>query len=261
MAKLKKYEQVEMFLSDLLEQEGFGLKELEALTCKDIAEAKALEGIGDRTISNALIAFKEKQGIELPERRATKKKLVEDYLTRLLESGEISQEALIKLSYADLKDVEELASVGKTTVTTALTEFKLNNDPEAFELGVLDFLAQERSSLVQEKTEKVEVNSVVVKEVRLETKPPILPLKNELNPDHVLTLKQMISEFQTSKISEEEVKAYELRELKHALHFVGINPSKIVRLYWEDISRDFMNRKILSGKSAAASQLQVSSSV
>jgi hypothetical protein len=322
MPILKKCEQVEIFLRNLLQQDGFGLKELEALNYKKIVNARELEGIGERTISNVLLAFKEKQGIEIPEKRATKKRQVEDYLTDLLESGKISRRNLLRLRYNDLRDTEELANVGKTTIACTLVQFKRKNETKSFELGVLDFLAQEKSSSSQEPAEVekvaevvpvmetqpvVETGSVIetqpvmetgsvietqpvmetgfvietqpavearpvtetqpavearsVRETRpvMETRSLTPPVKTELDQDHVVTLKQMISEFQAQKISEEEMRAYELRELKYALHFVGISPSKIVRLYWEDISRDFMNRKILSGKAAVSSQLQLSS--
>ncbi|MCG8336678.1 MAG: hypothetical protein MJE63_19395 [Proteobacteria bacterium] len=251
MAKLKKYQQVELYLSKLLQRGDFGLKELEALNYRDICDAEELEGIGDRTVSNVLTAYKIKKGIQLPEKRTTKKQMVEDYLTRLLDSGRISQRELHQLSYNDLKDVQELAEVGKTTITCTLAEFKQNNDKDSFEMGVLDFLAQEKSG-EKEENEAVEMTTSMVAQNSIHN-------DVTLDNDNIRLIKKMINEFKQLKSNDEERKLFELRELKHALHFVGINPSKIVRLYWEDISKDFMHRKILSGKSPVPTEMQVSS--
>lgn len=256
MAKLKKYQQVELYLSKLLQRDDFGLKELEALNYRDICDAEELNGIGDRTVSNVLTAFKIKKGIKLPEKKITKKQMVEDYLTRLLDNGRISQRELHQLSYNDLKDVQELTEVGKTTLTCTLAEFKQANDKDSFEMGVLDFLAQEKST--QEEGRETEESEA------MEMATPMLSrnaVHNDvtLDNDNIRLIKKMINEFKQLKNNDEERKLYELRELKHALHFVGINPSKIVRLYWEDVSKDFMHRKILSGKSPAPTEMQVSS--
>ena len=69
----------------------------------------------------------------------------------------------------------------------------------------------------------------------------------------------MINEFANMQLIDEEKKMFELRELKHALHYVGINPKKIVHQYWEDISKDFRNQKILSGKAANPDDFKVTS--
>ncbi len=255
MGKLKKYQQVELYLGKLLQRDDFGLRELEALNYKDICEAEELSGIGDRTISNVLIAYKMKKGIKLPEKKTTKKQMVEDYLNRLLNNGRISQKDLHQLSYHDLKDVQELIEVGKTTITCTLTAFKKNNDKDSFEMGVLDFLAKEKSNREECKAEKQEV---------AETATPVVSpngVHNDvtLDNDNIRLIKKMINEFKQIKNNDEEKKLFELRELKHALHFVGINPSKIVRLYWEDVSKDFMHRKILSGKAPVATEMHVGS--
>jgi hypothetical protein len=255
MAKIKKYQQVEMYLNKLLQRVDFTIQDLETLNYRDITDAMELEGIGDRTISNVLTAYKIKKGIKLPDKKITKRQIVEDYLTQLLDNGTLSQSELQQLCYADLKDIEDLADVGKTTITCTLAEFKKNNDKDSFEMGVLDFLAQEKSDTEVEEETYIPDEQIAPMVASTSLNSNELPLDDE----NVQLIKKMINEFKQLKHNDEEKKVYELRELKHALHFVGINPSKIVRLYWEDISKDFMHRKILSGKSQYSSDIRVSS--
>lgn len=250
MTKLKKCQRVEVFLNKLLERDDFELGDLEALNYRDINQASELEGIGDRTISNVLNAYKSRKGINKPENIVTKKQKVENYLSELLESGAMTFNEILRLGYNDLKDEEDLADIGKTTITCALAEFKQNNDVDVFEQGVLEFLASEKKEPVHSTPAS---QSRTVYAANRPDPGKVLHLQG----DNVKLIKRMINEFKQLKAADEERKKYELRELKHALHFVGIDPSKIVRLYWEDLSKDFMNRKILAGSSAPSSSLNV----
>lgn len=251
MTKLKKCQRVEMYLNRLMQQESFHLSDLETLKHKDICDVRELEGIGERTISNVLNDFKEQKGIQRPKDQVTKKQKVEIYLTDLLESGEKTLNELLQLGYNDIKDVEELEAVGKTTITCALAEFKQNNDSQTFEKGVLDFLAAEKSD-TNESFQHYNGVAAMSANARKSSDHSL-----NLDGSNVKLIKRMISEFSHLKEADEERKRYELRELKHALHFVGIDPSKIVRLYWEDVSKDFMNRKILAGSGATPADVQI----
>ena len=76
--------------------------------------------------------------------------------------------------------------------------------------------------------------------------------------ENIKWIRKMIHEFEKRQSVDEEKKLFELRELKHALHFVGINPQTIVHKYWEVVSKDFMNQKILSNKSVNNADFKVS---
>ncbi len=245
MKKLKKCQRVESYLNKLLLRDGFGLEELDRLKHTSIVGAGALEGIGDRTISNVLNEFKIKKGLESRKKKKIKKEIVEDYLDGKLEKGEISLSQLLILKYNDIKDAKELEDVGKTTVTCALGEYKKKHDKKTFERGVLDFLSLEK-----------EVSKRKHLKVQNDAMDTVLPTpewkgKQFINEDIEL-IRKMITEYKSKRSFGDEKQVYELRELKHALNYVGINPTKLVRLYWEDISKDFMNQKIFSGKMPVA---------
>jgi hypothetical protein len=253
MEKLKKSERVENYLEKLLEQEDFGLTQLESTKYKDFIDVNELKGIGDRTISNALNHFKAAKGIRPDKRKVTKKQLVEDYLTELRKSGQISHSELQSLRYENIKDEKELSGVGKTTLTCALAEFKKKHNKNNFEKGILDFLANEK---VTTDDHPGIANSITISAPTAEL---ICTHDFLLNIENIKWIKKMIQDFEKRATVDEEKQVFELRELKHALHFVGINPKKIIRKYWEDVSKDFMNQKILSGNTVKASEFQVKS--
>ncbi len=253
MERLKKSERVQNYLEQLLEQDNFGLEELEALKYKDILNAKELKGIGDRTISNTLNQFKEAKGIKPNKRKVTKKKIVEDYLDELWETGKVLQGDLQGLRYDGLKDKPELSGVGKTTLTCALAEFKKKHNKKTFEKGILDFLAREKET-IDDQPDADDSSA---------SNSPALELMQSheflMNIENIRWIKKMIREFEKKQTLDEEKQVYELRELKHALNFVGINPQKIVRKYWEDVSKDFMNKKVLSGNIPGSEEVKLKS--
>ncbi len=59
--------------------------------------------------------------------------------------------------------------------------------------------------------------------------------------EEIELIRKMIVEFKNDKNFGKAKQAYELRELKHALKYVGINPHKLIRLYWKDVSKNFEN--------------------
>lgn len=242
MKKLKKYQRVENYLHKLMLRHDFDLEDLEALHYRDICEVEELEGIGDRTISNILTDFKEKNGLEPQKVQMTKKQRVEEYLSDKLESGEMTVHDLLRLSYNDLKKIKELADVGKTTLTCTLSSFKHSYTNESFENGVLDFLSKDsgtvqpsrsvnRPALVAAKKSQVAVNN---------------SRSVGLASDEIICVKKMIKEYRLGHELNREKSNQELEELIHALQHVGINYKKIIRMYWEDMSKGYGDHHILS---------------
>ncbi|MBU2514732.1 hypothetical protein KJ966_25695 [bacterium] len=252
MKKLKKCQRVESYLNKLMLKDGFGMEELERLKHTSIVSAGELEGIGDRTISNVLNEFKIKKGLESRKKKKIKREIVEDYINSKLQSGELSVNQLMTVKYNDIKDAKELRDVGKTTITCALGECKKKHDKKSFEKGVLDFLTQERKTLKRKYPNE---------QIKVEETEPSFSERNGIQfvNEDIELIRKMITEFKSERSFGEDKQAYELRELKHALNYVGINPTKLVRLYWEDISKDFMNQKILSGNIPVAQIRQMAS--
>jgi len=240
MEKLKKYQKVENYLNKLLLREDFSMETLSDLKYKDMLEVDELAGIGDRTISNVLTDFKLKKGLQLKTNKFTKKQKVEQYLSDKMKTGELTVKELLKMRYQDLKDIPELTDVGKTTLTCTLSAFKKSHDPKTFEKGVLDFLEKEQ---VQEQ-------------------PVFQTTANKLFvDDDIHCIKKMIREYKDNNCTEIDKQVFELSELKHALNHVGINPQKIVRLYWEYMSNDYINQQIFPTELSATSDMQLNQAV
>ena len=257
MEKIKKYQRVENYLNKLMLREDFELSDLGALKYKDISGAEGLEDIGDRTISNVLNDFKRKKGLEPKTDKITKKKKVEQYLSERMDSGDLTVNDLLKMRYQDLREIPELEDVGKTTLTCTLSNFKENYNTGSFEKVFLDVINQEKTTaetVAFESAGEIEINEVV------EETQTVSSVNGFMN-EEIMFIKKMIEEYKNGKGMNSEKHVFELRELKHALHHVGINPQKIVRLYWEDVSKDFMNQKILSNSLSANREMHLSRAI
>lgn len=253
MAKIKKYQKVEAFLNKLLGRDDFGIKELEALKYKDINQAEELEGIGDRTISNILNDFKVKKGIAPPEEKTTKSKKVETYLIKKIESGELTISELMGMRYADLKGVEELEGVGKTTITCALSTVKKQYDSTSFESGVLDFLAKEKTTTIPKpspaRSNQVAFQSGFSGSLTRNIQVHQAPFKAE----EIGCIKEMIAQFNKEP-------GYELMELKNALQYAGINYQQLLQRYKEKRENLFAHPGMVSQNSPNDSMMMNRSS-
>ncbi len=244
MKKLKKYQRVELFLKDLMKNGELDMQGLVQLKHKDISSAEELIGIGNRTIINVINAFKLDLGIIPAGKDKTKKKVVEEYLKNKIESGEISTETLLEMTYKDLKSIDVLKNVGKTTITCTLSKFKKKFDTQSFEDGVLDFLAQETTD------EPVQETVVPQAKKRNSVKNSVVHHKFEediqysFEKEDILLLRKMIRSFKQKGTVQDEKRNYELRELKHALLHFGINPNKILKLYLKE--KDVSSQPMLS---------------
>ena len=143
MKKLKKYQRVELFLENLLEQDDFTLDDLAHLRAKHIAPDETLVNIGERTISNCIDAFRKKHGIVLNSKRMPKKEILEALLDKKIKSGNLAVEELLDLQYEDLKSIEELEDVGKTMLMLSLNMMKAKYKNIKFEKDMLQFLRKE----------------------------------------------------------------------------------------------------------------------
>lgn len=256
MKKLKKSQRVENYLNKLMYKENFGLEELGQLHYSNILGVEELAGIGDRTISNVLDAYKEKRG--LPKRKDQKRKseIVHDYLSEKLASGEMSIDQLLRLRYRDIRDETERAGVGKTTATCALSEFKKQHDENYFETGLMKFLERDKKitqKMKEQKRRRREEAQLAKKEKSMahlvRSLPPAQdPDKLLFMQEEIKLMRRLIGEFVDEETFTEKKQAYELRELKRALKFAGINPKKLIHLYWDDISKGFVNQKTIKNE-------------
>lgn len=262
MKKLKKCQRVENYLNKLFMGSGFNLEELEKLKHTALLGIEELEGIGDRTISNVLNRFKIKKGLEPRKNEKSKKEIVEEYLANRMNNSNMSLPMLLELKYKDLKYVKELEGIGKTTITCALSDFKKKHDRKSFEKGVLDFLSQEKrhtrtkpSLAASESNMLAETNS----DYKMLKRNPSNRQTAALMSEDIELIREMIVQYKSKSSFEDEKHAYELRELKHALTYLGIDPGKLIRMYWKDISKSADGQSVHPSEFPIPQSLSISS--
>lgn len=208
MAKLKKFQRVADYLRRLKDQERTTLPELMKLHFKDLVGLPEFEGIGERTISNALKAFKKELGVLPQGEMVSKRQKVKKYLERQLQRGEMTGDFLLKLRYQDLMEKEALKGIGKTTISCALSSFKKDYEKKTFEDNILSYIEKKDS---REKTKSARI----------------------LSDNEVSVMREMLNQYQSLGPSLLEKGQKELSELKMALNFVGIDSDRMIEMYWK----------------------------
>lgn len=224
MAKIKKFERVENYLNELRDQGKMSQKDLMKLHFKDLLDRPELEGIGDRTISNALKAFKKALGVLPRENVISKRQKVRNYLDEQLQSGKMTSEELMELRYQDLMERSALKGIGKTTISCTLSIYKKNYEKDVFEDNILSFLDKEKSS------DDKDNNKTVTKKKKVQ------PVTEEVrfSPKEISVLRRMMTQYQENLFHLTEKQDIELRELKLALRYSGIDSRRILEMYWKN---------------------------
>lgn len=222
MAKMKKFERVEQYLQTLCDQGTVGRNDLMKLHYRDLLGLPELEGIGDRTISNALKTFKKNLGVLPEQKEISKRQRVRNFLDEQMSSGQMTSEELMDLRYQDLIGRDPLKGIGKTTISCTLAAYKKNYEKDVFEDNILSFLDKEKAS------DHKKNNKVSGSRVFEPSEESIRFSSSELS-----VLRQMVSQFRENMIYLSEKKELELQELKMALRFSGIDSRRILELYWK----------------------------
>lgn len=221
MAKIKKYQKVESYLHQLKEQEQMSSHDMMKLHFKDLLGLPELDGIGDRTISNVLKSFKKELGVLPREEPISKRQKVRNYLDEQLQSENMDSEELMELRYQDLMERDALKGIGKTTISCALSSYKKNFEKKMFESNILSFLGQGTDSDVPPAAQRVKTTR---KQKGDET---------DLSSSDILVLRKMVDQYEKNQMYHSEKRNLELRELKLALNFSGIDCQRILELYWK----------------------------
>lgn len=215
MKTLNKSDRVKHAINRIIRMNGLNKHGILDLKVSDLADNPSLEDVGGRTILNVLKEVKQEMFPEEKERLSTsKRKRVWDYLEERFSVNDLETGELKTLTYHDVKDEPALRGIGKTTITCTIGDYKKrlweSHDYESF----TSYPKKERSKeSYQKKTEwgfqETDYN----------------------------VLKSIIKQNEVPARSFFDKQEYELRELKMALHHMGINHRKLLRAYWEDISQ------------------------
>ncbi len=222
MAKIKKFERVEIYLNELKDQGKISRKDLMKLHFKDLLDLPELEGIGDRTISNALKAFKKELGVLPNQNVVSKRQQVRNYMDELMSSGRLSSDELMELRYQDLMGRSALKGIGKTTISCTLSIFKKNYEKNVFENNIMSFLDQNKTS-DEKRTETTIIETAKVHPVDEDIRFSIKEMS---------VLRRMMNQYEENLFYLSEKKDLELQELKLALHYSGIDSKRILEMYW-----------------------------
>lgn len=230
MAKMKKFQRVEIYLQKLKEQGKASDSELMKLHYRDLMGLPEMEGIGDRTISNALKAFKKKLGVLPQQDTISKRQRVRNYLDDQMQSGRMTSDELMELRFQDLMDKPALKGIGKTTISCTLSIYKKNYEKNVFESNILNFLDKEKNdeeSTSEETVTAEQSQGAPITKAKAEPDDHIL-----LSTGEISVLRQMVDQYKQNQYYLSEQKDLELKELKLALHFSGIDCKRILELYW-----------------------------
>lgn len=224
MKKLRKYQRVERYLENLQKSEQFSTNTILKLQYRDLIGKPGLEKIGDRTIANCLNSFKSKFLDEPVCDKLTKRKHVEGYLNNLWSSGKLKTDDVMNLSCLQLQKIQELKGISKTTLACVLSSFKKTFEGEIFEKNILNFFDKARDDFsTSTKTDVLPSKQNLPKPMRL----------NGFDKHEIKIVREMIIQYRLSQQNTRERTNKELRELKLALRFVGIDCGKILQLYWK----------------------------
>jgi len=233
MKKLKKWERVQVFLNSLISEKGYSKEDLANLCHKDILDSPDLEGIGERTISNCVNAFKEENGVQRQKRRANKKSAVKQFLLEIFKERNFSNEEIVNLKYSDVKDDDKLKDMSKTTVSNALSGVKKSYENDSFENSILDYLesSHDKNSVSEVKNVTSEQRS----SISLNQKSEKLNGVAVFNSEEINVIREMIDQFDKHFLKTHMIKRHELDEIKEALDFFGININRLLLTYKKDI--------------------------
>jgi hypothetical protein len=274
MKKMTKKERVEQYLDDIVNQAGFEVDNLLNTTVYDLIDDAKLEGIGKTTLSSALNDYKKRYGQNKAGKggvisiKNTKKERVERYLSTLMKQPVFTVEDLMNLTVYDLFGNSELEGIGKTTLSSGISAFKkkylkIQYDEEP----ILDPVDQEESEVVETEPEeevdlafveeafedviintiekegkkerskkKQKVKEIVAPQKPIENKTTKVATKNvNLDSSDLLTIKQMIQQYQSGQSTSVQPDNLELIELKHALKFFGIDFKMILEHYRKNV--------------------------
>ncbi|MBT4088725.1 MAG: hypothetical protein HOE30_09550 [Deltaproteobacteria bacterium] len=221
MAKLKKYQKVENYLCQLKERGDVAPPELMKLHFRDLVDLPEFEGIGERTISNILKAFKKELGVLPKGKMVSKRQLVREYLDQQMRSGAMTGEKMLALRYQDLMKKEALKGIGKTTISCALSTFKKTYEKQVFESNIMNYLSQDPPA---EQTLVVAASPAVDEKTNED---------RNLSHAELSVMRQMMEQFQGCGSYLSETRQLELSELKTALNYLGIDSRRIVEMYWK----------------------------
>lgn len=221
MKKPKKGERVRSYLINLIDTRRISKQQLIALKVGDLVNKTELAGIGQRTILNMLNEVK----FELfPEEtriyKVSKKKRVWSFLESMLVNKRLNKEKIRSLGCQDLINKPALQGIGKTTIICTLSEFKKQHSESD-----LEELALRDDQFLNNPIRNKKIDKQLVAKNR-----------------EVDLLKSLIKKYGKEQELEFDNKVVELRELKMALHHMGINHKRLLKAYWEDVSQFRMTR-------------------
>lgn len=216
MAKLKKYQRVTNYLSEKWESGELSAEKLAKLHYKELIDVPDFKDIGGRTISNILKDFKKSRGVLPVTLNISKKKMVRDYLDSLMNSGELTPDTVSDLSYHDLVNQKELEGIGKTTISSVLSEYKKRYENSVVDEGILSFIGKQSESVENARPGK-----------------RAHATHTQFNQQEIDILKQMIAAYNQQPEAKSSATNIELKELKSALDFVGINSQTLLKRYWK----------------------------
>lgn len=233
MKKLKKWQRVELFLNKLINKKDYTIDDLADLNHKDILNNPELEGIGERTISNCMNAFKAENGVKRQKRRANKKRAVKQYLLEIFKERGLSNEDIVNLKYSDIKSDDKLTDMSKTTVSNALSGIKKSFENETFESTVLDYL--ESNTVKNNQTPPIE-NTPPENRYSKQSNQQSEKINAVIfNDEELGIIREMIDQFDQHFLKTYMIKRHELEEIKEALEFFGININRLLLKYKKDI--------------------------
>jgi len=224
MAKIKKFKRVEDYLDRVWTNGEVDRDQLAAMHYNDLVDLPEFKGIGARTISNALKAFKQKHQAAVKVEPVSKKKRVRAYLETLLASGELNGESILDINYLYLIHRQEMTGIGKTTISSVLSEYKQRFEKSLLEDNILNFIQKES----QVPTSAAAAGKVSTKNERIEEQTGGFRFDDR----DMAVLKKMIQQYNHHPESFNHIPAYELKELKSALSFFGIDFQLILNHYW-----------------------------
>lgn len=219
MQKQKKGVRVRNFLMKRIINGTLKDEKLLSMKVADLINEPELAGIGKRTVQNMLKKIKLEQ---LPDKidvfKISKKQRVWSFLEGLIEKSDLKSETLHRLSYQNLQGEPALQDIGKTTITCVISEFKKSY------------------------RENEGIPATTNQHVMLESVLPSCSDKQSIKNHSIDQIRSLIEQLETNMEPAFDKKSYDLRELKMALHYMGINHKKLLRAYWEDISQSHMSR-------------------
>jgi hypothetical protein len=224
MAKIRKFKRVLDYLERRWKKKELTRHQLMLMHHNDLVGLPEMEGIGDRTISNVLKAFKEQHGALVKVEPTSKKKQVRDYIEQLLDRKILTEEAILDINYLYFINQRELAGIGKSTINSVLSEFRQRFEKSLVEDSILNYIEKENGE-----TKQPEAPTSKCPHLREQGSGNCI---SDLDNIDVAALKRMIQQFNENPDVFSAIPAFELKELKTALRHFGIDVQLILQRYW-----------------------------